>query len=524
MIFNRRLAGLGVAGAMLAWSLSATLSGPAQALASRAIADFNFDGYDDLVVASPLEDVGGVQEAGVVRIFYGGNDGPGSGGLQTITQSSGNLGSDPEPGDHFGAAIAVGDFLFGSGSELVIGVPDEDDDEIAGNRTDSGLVHILTGGTGVQLNVNAALTLNQAGAQLGLAEVEAGDRWGAALAVGRVGRSGSDLAVGAPGEDIQVVDAGAVDLLHFESSRFDGVRRLHQDETFVEGEAAAGDGFGAAVAMGNFDNDAFDDVAVGVPANQANSLDPGGEVNVFYGGNPLGFGDDQLWRQNMLAGGREAEDDFGASLAVGSFDGGSSDDLAIGVPGENGDAGAVAVVYGTSAGLSPARNQLWRQGAGGLSDMAESGDRFGEALAAGNYNGDGQDDLAIGVPRESNAGAVHAIYGESDGPQSPGQPALGSDHEDFFVQASVGATGEQGDRFGAALAAGDYDDNNEADLSIGNPAEDVDGATGADHGQVIVVFGKNPLIGFGGLDKNDHRLFQRPAFPQAGGQFGAVLH
>ena len=159
-----------------------------------------------------------------------------------------------------------------------------------------------------------------------------------------------------------------------------------------------------------------------------------------------------------------------------------------------------------------------------VSDAPEPGDRFGEALAAGNYNGDDQDDLAIGVPGESNAGGVHAIYGESDGPQSPNQPALGSNHQDFFVQGSVGGAGESGDRFGAALAAGDYDDNNKADLSIGNPAEDVDGATGVDHGQVITVFGKNPLIGFGGLDADDHILIQRPAFPQAGGQFGAVLH
>src|SRR4051794_14138202 len=159
MIMIRRLAVLGVSGAMLGWSLVAVLPAPAQAQASRAIADFNFDGFDDLVIASPLEDVGSAQEAGVVRIFYGGDDGPGSGGVQTINQKSGNLGSTAEAGDHFGGAIAVGDLLFGVGSELVIGVP---------------------------------------------------------------------------GEDINVVDAGAVDLLHFAGSQFDSVRRLHQDETLVE--------------------------------------------------------------------------------------------------------------------------------------------------------------------------------------------------------------------------------------------------------------------------------------------------
>ncbi len=41
----------------------------------------------------------------------------------------------------------------------------------------------------------------------------------------------------------------------------------------------------AARAIGDFDFDGFDDLAVGVPADQPGAVDPGGEVNVFYGGN-----------------------------------------------------------------------------------------------------------------------------------------------------------------------------------------------------------------------------------------------
>ncbi|MEV5410555.1 FG-GAP repeat protein [Thermopolyspora sp. NPDC052614] len=519
MFTTRRVAALTaamIAGALLTIPPAAA----AHADASRAIGDFDFDGYDDLVVASPLEDIGGAQDAGVVRVFYGGPDGPGSGGIQTIHQNAGNIDGNAEAGDRFGAAVAVGHLMNGAGPELVIGVPGEDDDEIGG-RADSGVVHVLSGATGSELNLSATLTLKQP-----FAEVEAGDQWGSALAVGRVGRSGSDLAVGAPGEDINVADAGAVDVLHFEGGAFTGdIRKLHQDETLVEGVAAAGDRFGASVTMGNFNNDSFDDVAVGVPADQPGAIDPGGEVNVFYGGNPLplSFDTDQLWRQDMLNGSREAEDDFGAVVAAGDFDGGA-DDLVIGVPGENGDAGVVHILYGTGAGLSTARAQGWTQNTAGMSDALEGGDRFGESVAPGDYNGDGRDDLAIGVPFESGAGAVHIIYGENDGPQSPNDPALGTDHQDFFVQASVGATPEPGDRFAFSLAAGDYNDNNKADLTIGIPGEDISGQSGADHGQLVVVFGKNPLIGFGGLDPDDHLFIQRPSTTQAGGQFAAVLH
>jgi hypothetical protein len=531
----RRWIGLGGAACVVAAGIAAGTAGSATADARRLFGDFNFDGYHDLVVASPLEEVGGIKEAGVVRIFYGGPNGPASGGVQTLTQNVGNFGSTVEKGDRFGSAIAVGDLAPGVGSTLVIGVPFEDDDDLPG-RQDSGMIHILRGGLGSFLNVNAVTTLTQLTAHSpeanGLAEVEAGDQWGAALAIGRFGRSGSDLVVGAPGEDITVVDGGAVDVLHFEDGRLDHVRRLHQDENFVEGDARAGDRFGAAVAVGNFNNDVFSDLAVGAPGDQEGAVDPGGEVNVFYGGNPdpLSVTTDQLWKQgSSIPETREPGDAFGAVLAVGDF-GGIGDDLVIGVPGEDDGAGAVHVLYGTSTGLTAARTQLWRQNADGLPDTRSAGDRFGAALVAGDFNNDGQDDLAVGVPGEDteanprqDVGAVQVIYGNPNGPNSPNAKALGPNHQQFFFQTAIGVNAEAFDRFGASLAAGDYNKSNKADLAIGVPGESISDSTGAAHGQVNVIFGKKPLLRFGGLDPDDHLLIQRPGFPQANGQFGLVV-
>ncbi len=55
-------------------------------------------------------------------------------------------------------------------------------------------------------------------------------------------------------------------------------------------------------------------------------------------------------------------------------------------------------------GLSATGDQLWHQNdptglavAGG----SEVGDRFGAALAAGDFNGDGLNDVAVGVPIEA---------------------------------------------------------------------------------------------------------------------------
>jgi hypothetical protein len=52
--------------------------------------------------------------------------------------------------------------------------------------------------------------------------------------------------------------------------------------------------------------------------------------------------------------------------------------------------------------------------------VAEAIDDFGRSLTSGDFNGDGKDDLSIGVPGESvgtipRAGGVEVIYGFSSG-------------------------------------------------------------------------------------------------------------
>ena len=91
-------------------------------------------------------------------------------------------------------------------------------------------------------------------------------------------------------------------------------------------------------------------------------------------------------------------------------------DLAVGVLGENGVAGAVNVLYGAGSGLSGTGAQVFFQVGG----TPEPGDRFGSALAAGDFNGDGFADLAVGASGEDvgsafDAGAVSVLYGSADG-------------------------------------------------------------------------------------------------------------
>lgn len=62
------------------------------------------------------------------------------------------------------------------------------------------------------------------------------------------------------------------------------------------------------------------------------------------------------------------------------------------------------VYYGSADGLLPAN---WERFGQEVSEAGvESGDRFGSALAAGDFNGDGKDDLAVGMPGENFGGAT----------------------------------------------------------------------------------------------------------------------
>ena len=497
-------AGLGGAdNQILNETVSGSLSGVADnAYFGFAVAsgDFDGDGVMDLAVGIPFDN----NERGAVNVFRGSDAGISVSDVQKWTQGASGIGGTDVPGDRFGYSLVAGDFNADNVADLAIGVPG--DNTAAGK---SGTVYVLYGSKGIGLvSAGSQIWTQGSGGVPGIAEPE--DLFGASLAAGDFnGDNVADLAIGVPGDNTAAGKTGSSIVLYGSNGVglvSSGSQIWTQGSGGVPGVAEPEDLFGASLAAGDFNGDNVADLAIGVPGDNTAAGKTGSSI-VLYGSNGVGLvsSGSQLWSQGIggVQGVAEPGDLFGASLAAGDFNGDNVADLAIGVPADNttlGRTGAVNVLYGSSAGLSSSGSQLWSRASNSNLGNPVEGDHFGQSLSAGDFDGTGYDDLAIGVPGadvggNADAGAVIVFYGSATG--------LSTLRNQLWDQNGLDNSGgaEAGDAFGSALAAGDFNGDNVVDLAIGVPGEDAVAVVNA--GAVNVLYGmvNHPPVANAGIDQ-----------------------
>jgi hypothetical protein len=553
--------------------------------------DFNCDGIGDLAVGVPDENTGGQTNAGAVIVIYGSPTDLAAADprvlpSQYFSQGSDGIPGDPEEDDHFGAALAAGSFNGDDCSDLAIGVPFEDIDGF----DDVGAVDVIYGTPEVGLDANAP---GSPAAQIWdirdffpcctSAFDDDGENFGQALAWGDFDGDGAgDLAIGVPDKFVYLNgdpggvfnaspiadNAGAVAVLYGKNGAgLTKERRQVWDQQGVHllwrsysqdiaGTAEFNDDFGKTLAGGDFDGNGISDLAIGIPqedvgvvssTGSVHVVEDAGTVQILYGksgdgltnSKSMSFSHASLARSGRSGDSIEEDAEFGSALAAGNFDGLNGVDLAVGAPDKNVfgwvNAGAVSVIYsaGTS-GLATAGNQFFPQN--DLQMGSRNDDALGQALAAGDFNGDGRADLAIGVPGAdvrtvrngssitvNDAGAVFVVYSGGSSGLSPTNMQYW--HQDVAnAEGTVEGTAETGDAFGSALTAWNFGNESPADLAIGVPFENVGSI--ADAGAVNVLYGSRPL---GHLTGAGDQIFTEassgmPSGAEANDHFGKALY
>jgi hypothetical protein len=354
----------------------------------------------------------------------------------------------------------------------------------------------------------------------------------------------ADLAVAEPGATIGG-QAGAGDVIILPGSAngltATGQQIWYEGRVPGTGSPAAGDGFGTALASGDFNGDGYSDLAIGIPGRdvvfQGNTYQNWGRVLVMYG-SPTGLTTDHtaifdLSQHYFLRDGHAKEGALlGQALSWGDFNGDGAGDLAIGAPhytldrglfnSQKSEAGAVWILYGIKktstafGGLTAVSNLLFQaDDLGGVivdTDNSGPGDHFGAMLASGDFDGDTHFDLAIGSPDKTLACSFLFFCTPSPFPivYALGGTSLG-------LALAIRFEGGLNDSLGA-LAVGDFNGDGKADLVWSAPTDHL-----AVAGEVFVCYGRNAstFMDFFACQAWDQHALG--GVNQAGDHFGAAL-
>jgi hypothetical protein len=255
---------------------------------------------------------------------------------------------------------------------------------------------------------------------------------------------------------------------------------------------------GTAVAVGDLNGDRIDDLVIGIPGFDGVSGQKfdSGEVRVFFG--KPGFGgniDLSGGGGDLRLLGADVSDFFGSNLAFIDVNTDGIKDLIIAAPGGDGtnnsrrDEGELYVLFGgrslntATIDFSITRPDLFIDG-------PRAGGQIGFALAAGDFNADGSDDLIIGAPGIAidnrvggpQTGAIFVVISTNIAPPM----IIDLNNPDRSFVTIIGAA--NGDRFGTNVAVGDLNRDRQLDIIVTAPNSS--GVTGSQMaGRMYVFYG-----------------------------------
>ncbi len=386
------------------------------------LGDVDGNGYGDLLLGAPLNDTA-ASDAGAAYLVFGGAPATNAPGTITIADLNANKGlrlSGDASADSSGHAVSsAGDFNGDGFADFVV-VASYDN---TASADDAGSAYVVFGAKH-SLNGDMALSALDGSNGFRLEGV-------AAFQVRSVGSAGDingdgldDLIIGGP----YASDDTGISFVVFGTDAAlpaaVNLAALTGLNGFSVPGLATGDRNGFAVAgAGDFNGDGLDDFVIGAEHADPHGLNSGSTFLIF-GAEDFNASLDLAILDadhGLRIDGVTAGDYSGRSVAAaGDVNGDGYDDLLIGAPGSDSggpDAGSTYLVFGAAGGLGTTLDLSTLDGSRGLrfdGRIVSTGEELSgsSVSAAGDFNGDGYDDLVIGAEGSGGpSGSAYMVFG-----------------------------------------------------------------------------------------------------------------
>ncbi|MBT9311099.1 beta strand repeat-containing protein [Leptothoe kymatousa] len=492
--------------------------------------DFNNDGIDDILIGAFGADPNFTGAAGETYVIYGNTNGFGNSfDLSSLDGSNGIVINGIDVLDISGVSVSsLGDINGDDIDDIIIGAEQADPD----NRAEAGESYVVFGSSSLGSSLDLATLDGSNGFVIG--GLNPDDRSGRPVSgAGDINNDGlNDIIIGASGADPDGKSSAGESYVIFGSSAgfnssFD-LSTLDGSNGFtIKGIAPFSRSGGRVSDAGDVNGDGIDDVIISASFASPDGKPVAGESYILFGGD----GDfDSTLELSALNGnngfvikGVDVFDRSGFSVSgAGDVNDDGIDDLIVSAfnatpPGASG-AGESYIIYGSQDGFGSSFDLLTLDGSNGfvVSGLDED-DRLGSSVSgAGDFNGDGVDDIIIGAfladPNgTSNAGESYLIFGQSD-EVTEGDPIVGGTGADTLTGSAAGeliqGLGDRDVLFGLGgddtLEGGTGIDRliggTGADTIIGGPSNDIAEYNESDAGVVIDL---TQGTGFGGHAEGD---------------------
>ncbi|WP_328908661.1 integrin alpha [Streptomyces sp. NBC_00234] len=454
--------------------------------------DYDGNGFDDVLIGAPGAAISGVKGAGYISVQYSSANGLSTTKRTVLHQNSSGVPGGAEAGDGFGRATASGDLDNDGYDDVIVGVPGED----LGGLSDAGGATVFWGSpTGLHGADSTWLQDPD--------ELRAGANFGRGIEAARYFAPDPADPNAHPRDSIAVLADDA--LLFFTAPPGATAQRLQVSDRSVRARdfAPLDTGFEFRnLSHGNYNEDSWADLAIsGVTTGDQPGI---GSVQVLHGAQDIA----DLGDGGTFGG--------GPAIVSGDWDGTGQDDLVIGDTGVGSPLGGGISVYlgrGDLSGLEPEEVQTWTQDSPGVPGVAEAGDQWGAELSAGDTDGDGLPDLAVGAPGEdigtvADAGGVWVMRGAPFGLTDVGVKSFDQN------LADIPGVAETSDRWGGQVRLIDADKDGLFGLLAAAPGENTN-----DGFVWVVPASSTGLVARGTWSYDGARL----GAPAADAQFGAAI-